>query len=1065
VPACPNCGRENPEGFRFCGFCKASIAGEESEVRKTVTVLFADVTGSTALGERLDPESLRRVMTRYFDVARTVLERHGGTVEKFIGDAVMAVFGVPLVHEDDALRATRAAVEMREALVELNTELEQKWGASLQIRTALNSGSVVAGDPSAGQSFVSGDTVNVAARLEQAADPGEILIGAETVRLVRDAVRVERIDALSLKGKAAPVPAFRLVEVIPGARAFARRLDSHMVGRDNELHRLVAVFEQSLQGPGCELVTVFGVAGVGKSRLVSELSASLAARALFLEGRCLPYGDGITFWPVAEIVKEAAGIESADAPEQGIAKIGSLLAGVEPQEGALIRDRVGAAIGLQEAGGAIQETFWAVRRLLESLADERPVVALIDDIHWAEPTLLDLIHYIAAFSRGHPLLLVCTARPELREARPDWGATGTTLSLHPLGPADSGLLIDTLLRRAQLPEKVLERVVHSAEGNPLFLEEMLRMLIDDGVLRPQNGHWVATSELTELSTPSTIQGLLAARLDRLQDKERAVIQRASVVGRVFYWGAVAELSSVEQRGSVGEQLQTLLRKELILPEPSPFAGEDAFRFSHALVREAAYESTPKRLRADLHEQFASWLIRTSGPRMSEFEEIIGYHLEQTHRYLSELGPIGDRGKSVASSAGTHLASAGHRAFARGDIRAAANMLTRAASLLTGGEPAHLDVLAELGAVLSETGEWPEAEVVLSNALDEARHLHDKRTEALAQVRLTYLRLHTLGFSYNTDALPELERCIAIFEEIGDDGGIAEGSTMVAFLHFWNGRAGIAVDAAESAVEHARLADDHRRETEALVARSLAESEGPMHTDRVASSFEGLLRGAAATDRVLRSGVTALRAEIEAMRGNFDLARTFAAEARTLTEELGLEISYANRALRCEGRIATLAGELGAAEAALGEAVAILRKLGDFGHLSSLAPLLADVLYAQGRNEDALALTEEARDITLQGDLDAEVNWRRVHSKALARHGQMEEAVRLATEAVDLARPSDNLNLRGMSCADLAEVLHLAERDADAATAFREATEMFGLKGNMVMAKRMAARLDELAAGS
>jgi class 3 adenylate cyclase len=520
-------------------------------MRKTVTVLFSDVTGSTSLGERLDSESLRSVMSRYFDLARTVLARHGGTVEKFIGDAVMAVFGVPEVHEDDALRAARAAVELRESLDGLNDELERGWGARLQIRTGVNTGDVVARDPTAGQSFVSGDAVNVAARLEQAAQPGEILLGPQTLALVRDAVRVEAVEPLSLKGKAEPVPAFRLVEVLPGAPAFARRLDSPMLGRDAELATVVDACDRAERGPGCELVTIVGVAGVGKSRLIREVSSRLADRARILEGRCLPYGEGITFWPLAEIVKQAADIDDTDPPEGAVGKMGAMLAARDAEQVPLIVERVGAAIGLGQAHGVIQETFWAFRRLLETLAHDRPLVAVIDDIHWAEPTLLDLIEYITHFSRGHPILLLCTARPELRDDHPEWGRAGTMVSLRPLGPTESEELIRNLLGDVRLPAKVQTRVVEAAEGNPLFVEEMLRMLIDDGLLRRDDGHWVPTIDLSEVSTPGTIQALIASRLDRLGEDERAVIQRAAVVGKVFYWGAVTELSPEEARAKVG----------------------------------------------------------------------------------------------------------------------------------------------------------------------------------------------------------------------------------------------------------------------------------------------------------------------------------------------------------------------------------------------------------------------------------------------------------------------------------------------------------------------------------
>jgi len=350
VQKCPNCGRENPEGFRFCGFCSARLTPVEGpEVRKLVTVVFSDVIGSTSLGESLDPESLRGVVSRYFDLARAALERHGGTVEKFIGDAVVAVFGVPVAHEDDALRAARAAFELRESLVELNGELERIWGAHIRIRIGINSGDVVAGDSASGQSFVSGDVVNVAARLEQRAQPDEILIGADTIPLLRGAVSVEPVEPLTLRGKAEAVRAFRLLSVAAGASRVARRLDSPMVGRDVELQQLLDAFDQASTG-GCQIVTVLGLAGVGKSRLTRELISRLGDGPRVLEGTCLPYGEGITFWPVAEMVKHAAGIEDVDDPSTARDKIGRLVQG-DGDESLMIRDRVAAAIGITEAQG------------------------------------------------------------------------------------------------------------------------------------------------------------------------------------------------------------------------------------------------------------------------------------------------------------------------------------------------------------------------------------------------------------------------------------------------------------------------------------------------------------------------------------------------------------------------------------------------------------------------------------------------------------------------------------------------------------------------------------------
>ncbi len=1049
--ACQRCGSENSDGFRFCGFCGASLVAEGGEIRKTVTVLFSDVTGSTSLGERLDSEALRIVMTRYFEVARTVIERHGGTVEKFIGDAVMAVFGVPEVHEDDALRAARASVELRAAVAGLGDEVERRLGARLQVRIGVNTGDVVAGHPASGQSFVSGDPVNVAARLEQAAQPGEILIGQQTLAMVRDAVRVETVEPLSLKGKAEPVPAFRLVEVLSGAPAFVRRLDSPMLGRDAELAAVLDACQRAERGPGCELVTVLGVAGVGKSRLIREVSSRLAGRARILEGRCLPYGEGVTFWPLAEIVKQAADIEDADPPAEAVAKIGAMLASRGAEHAPLVAERVGAAIGLGPARGVIQETFWAFRRLLEILALERPLVAVIDDIHWAEPTLLDLIEYVAGFSRGHPLLLLCTARPELREGQPGWGRVGTALSLHPLGPTESELLIRHLLGDVRLPADVQARVMEAAEGNPLFVEEMLRMLIDDGALRRDDGRWVPTVDLSEVSMPGTIQALIAARLDRLEEDERAVIQRAAVVGKVFYWGAVTELSPEEARAKVGGSLQTLVRKELIRPEPSPFAGDDAFRFSHILVHDTAYGSTPKRMRADLHERFGSWLERSAGVRIGEFEEIVGYHLQLAHRYLAELGAVDEHGQAIATRASSRLGAAGRRAFDRGDLPAAASLLTRAKDLLSASDPARVGLLPELGAVLTETGAWQEAETVLTEAIESARLIGDRRSEAFAVVRSLWIQEHSGRFSSNLEALPELERAIATFEELGDDAGLADGWIFRGEIEFWGGHAGRAVEASDRAIDHARRAADPRREFHAIALRAHWQLEGPMHADILASTLEDLMDGPAAADPRFRTATLRRRGQVEAMRGNFDLAWELLDAAKAAAREFGLDGDYTTSSITA-GRVAMLKGDASRAEQEFAEATDFLRSIGDLGHLSSVAPLLADALYAQGRDDEALSLTEEAERASIDDDMDAQVHWRRVRGKILARRGQLEEALALATGAADMARLSDDLDKRGQALLDLAEVLGLARRSTDASAAARDALDAFQRKGNRVKTK-------------
>jgi class 3 adenylate cyclase len=667
-------------------------------VRKTVTVVFCDVVGSTALGERLDAESVRAVMGRYFDEMHAVLERHGGTVEKFIGDAVMAVFGIPVLHEDDALRAVRAAAEMRGAVSSLNDELERERGVGIEVRIGVTTGEVVAGDPAGGQAFAAGDAVNVAARLEQAAQPGEILIGEDTYRLVRDAVTVEAVAPLSLKGKGAAVAAVRLLDV---AGVAGRRLTSPMVGRDAELELLDQTLDGVSRDRTCQIVTVIGSAGVGKSRLVREFLSKRRDEATIVRGRCLPYGDGITFWPVKEAVSQAAGLTGDESPEAAQDVIRSL---IEPAADAdLVAERVAETIGVAEAAPGHGGHLWALGRLFEELSRQRPVVAVFDDIHWAEPMFLELVEGLAEQTRERSILIVCMARPELLEVRPSWPAAAEnarTLQLTPLNDDESVLLIANLLGEPELPRDVGARIAETAEGNPLFVEEMVAMLLDEGVV-DRRGRLAEVKDWSRISLPPTIQALLSARLDRLGYDERAVLERGSVEGEVFHRGAVLELSPESDRESLDAQLQTLARQELIRPGQSGFAGERAYRFHHQLLRDVAYESLPKTTRGELHERYAVWLDDKAGDRADEFDELLGYHLQQAYGYKAALGPVDERSRKLATRAGEHLRSAGLRAYARGDMWGARTLLSGAVELLpddavSGLEPALDDALFETG---------------------------------------------------------------------------------------------------------------------------------------------------------------------------------------------------------------------------------------------------------------------------------------------------------------------------------------------------------------------------------
>jgi class 3 adenylate cyclase/pSer/pThr/pTyr-binding forkhead associated (FHA) protein len=692
------------------------------EVRRTVTVLFCDLAGSTRLGERLDPESLRRVMSRYFEELSRAVECHGGTCAKFMGDAVMAVFGIPSLHEDDALRAVRAASEMEDALGRLNEELADTWDVRLEVRMGMNTGEVVTGIPSQDPSLLVGDAVNIAARLEEKAHAGEILMGEQTHRLVRNAVRTEPIDPLTLKGKTKPIAAFKLLGVLGSAAETGRDFDVPLVDRERELETLERAFEDAVQEPRCQLVTLVGPAGIGKSKLVHELIARLAQRANVLKGRCLPYGEGITFWPIAEVVKQAAEIHEDDSQDTASAKIMNLL----PQDDhtAHIVRRVAGATGIaDDPAPDRQGIFWATRKLFEALARERSLVVVLDDIHWGESTFLDLVEDLTEQSRDVPLVVISMARSELLEQRPGWAAAipnAITVTLQPLDPPESRRLIQSFLGETDLDGEDVEPITAAANGNPLFLEEMLQMLIDTRVLQREDGRWRATGELSSFQVPPTIRALLDARIDQLGHEERAVIERAAVVGREFWPGAIRELSPNATEASLAAQFDALARKAFIQQGGTPFAGEEAFHFSHILIRDAAYEGMLKEVRADLHERFADWMERKAGERITEYEEILGFHLEQAYRYRGELRPRDGQERRLAQRAADHLAGSGSRALARGDMPAAVNLLERAVSLLPDEDPRRPDLLLKLGIALAETGELGRADALLSERIRQAR---------------------------------------------------------------------------------------------------------------------------------------------------------------------------------------------------------------------------------------------------------------------------------------------------------------------------------------------------------
>jgi class 3 adenylate cyclase/tetratricopeptide (TPR) repeat protein len=1057
---CSTCGSGNAAELRLCESC-GSLPTEPTsgiaDTRKVVTVLFTDLVGSTALGDGLEPESLRQLMTRYFREMAAVIQGHGGTTEKFIGDAIMAVFGVPRLHEDDAVRAVRAATAMRHALQGLNDEFEARWGVRIVTRTGVNTGEVIAGDPSQGESFVVGEAVNVAARLEQAAGPGEILIGDATYRLIRDVATTSPKEPLRVKGKSESVTAWTLVDV-PRTPFAARGFESPLIGRDKEVAALEGMFERTVESRSCELVTVMGPAGVGKSRLTREFLPALGSGTTVLVGRCLPYGEGITFWPIIEVLKTASGIRDGHSPDEARMKIAELLEG---PDATLIGERLSALMGLTDATPGVQETFWAVRKLFDQLATRRPLVVVFDDIHWAEPTFLDLLEYLADSLGGIPAFLVCLARPELLEVRGGWMTTkanASLITLRSLSDIQTDGLIRNLVGGVELAPGARARIADAAEGNPLFVEETLRMLVDDGVLVEVAGTWTASDDLSELTIPPTINALLTARLDRLDDEERSVIERASVIGRVFWWGAVEEMTPEELRPRVGGQLQSLARKELIRPDRSDLREEDAFRFTHSLVADAAYNGIPKSSRAQLHERFASWLEAKRGERAGEYEEIIGYHLEQAYKSLAELGLSNERVETLARRASMPLASAGLRAFARGDMPAAVNMLSRAVALGPRDDPGRLGLLPKLAFARLETGDLGGTRDAIAQLREAATASADRRLQAHALILDLWVRFLAEPEGWADEAYREARRAMSIFEQEKDEHGLARGWSLLGLFHLTKCNFGASEEAWESAAAHAYAAGDHRDWLESLSWVPLVVWAGRVPVEAGIRRCEDVLARAAG-DRKAMSAALFSWGNLEAMRGRFDESRQLIGQARSAVEEVALTVWNAGPLTEMSALAELWADNWAGAERELRSAVATLQGTGELAWLPTIAGLLAESIYVQGRYDEAAAFVRLGENTAGSDDAYSQGLLRCVRAKIQARAGQPDGAVAHARQAVAIAEPTDFLFLQSFVLDGLGEVLQLAGRRDDADRTLAEAVRVCEQKGFVIGARKAQARRD------
>jgi class 3 adenylate cyclase/tetratricopeptide (TPR) repeat protein len=1000
---CDRCATENPNGFRFCGACGAPLRETTHDARKVITALFCDVAGSTALGDELDPEALHRVLSRYFEAIRATIERHGGTVQKYAGDAVLAVFGIPRVHEDDALRAVRAAEEIGERL----PRVAEEAGVLLRFRTGLNTGLVLTDE---GRTLAMGDAINVAARLEQAARPGEILLGAETLRMVRDAVEVEPLEPLALKGKSRPVPAFRLLRVDPVAPGLARRLDVDLVDRERELRLLREVWDRTVKESACHLFMLLGAAGVGKSRLVEELLGQVGGAATVLRGRCLHYGDGITFWPIVEALTP-------------------LSEGAQP-----ILDHLSS--GRAATPG---ELFLEVRRHLESLSMRRPVILNVDDLHWAEPMLLELLDHVVAFSHGAPILLLCAARPELLEEHPGWSETtrinSTSIRLEPLSTADCEQLLEQL--GDELSRQARARVIRASEGNPLFIQEMA------GLAREGGG----------ADIPPTIQALLAERLERLPADERELLEHGAIEGQVFHRSALCALGTGAWTTNVDAQLVSLVRKDLIRPDAGNLPGHEAFRFRHLLIRDAAYERMPKATRAHLHQRYAHWLEDTAVD-FGELDEIAGWHLEQTIRHARELRRETD--SALTRGAARHLVAAGRRAADRSDAAAARNLLERALSLAPEGDALQNQVRVALAERLIEAGDLGRADELLS--------LAEQDQDEFGPAALS--RLEWLVYSRPEEATQTIEsilpRMLEALARSRDHRRLARAHWLAFWVQWAASRATLAAEQVRLAAEHARQAGDIGFWSRALGWYVATLMYGPWSATAIAGELDAIEREQPGP--YLAACIALGRAEVERLEGRFDDAERLTQRALDGFQALGMRTMAAT----CDQSSASIQlskGDASAAVALLLRSETILAEFGERPMRSTTQAMLARAHEMLGSLDDARAAVDLAEQLSALRDVANFAITHGVRARVALAQGDPEAAEQWARSALDHALKTDFVGFQAEARLELARVMWARSRDEEAALEALAALELFEAKGyrpgrqaaNTLLAKLDAAR--------
>jgi DNA-binding SARP family transcriptional activator len=941
--------------------------------RKLVTILFADIPESMTLASTLDAEAFHDLLERFSDTFQAVIERHGGTAEKFAGDAIMAVFGIPVAHEDDALRAARAALDLHEAA----------GGLGFETRVGIEAGEVLAGDTGTGRRFATGEAVGIAARLQETVEPGRTAVGPTAARLLAHTADLSASAPIELRGRARPLAVSSLVGLESDEPTLHRRRTVPLVGRKRELALIERVWAQSVTTASPRALLVVGPAGIGKSRLAEEFTRRVDARVL--RGRCASYGEGITYAP----------LRSMFAPSE----LAAILAGPS----------------------AVDITV-AFRRHCEQLARERPLVVVFDGLQWAEPTFLELVEDLVERSCG-AIFVVPLAREDLLEQRPGF-LDADRLHLEPLSPLDS----QALLAARPLSDDTRARIVASAEGNPLFLEQLAALAAEEGGMEP-------TRQL-----PETIQALLTARLDRLGPGERDVLERAAVVGREFASAEVAALVEPVAAATVPRHLQELTSRGFL----HSGVEENKFAFRHGLIQDVVYRTTPKSARAELHERLAALLAGQPG----EQDELVGYHFEQATRLLAQLGAEEPTVRRLAVDAGTRLGAAGIRAWKRADVPATLNLLDRATTLLPPETALRRELLCELGIARRIDGDDDLAEETLREVVAAAAAAGDGRTALRAELELGYAQLLSHPERGASTLLELVESAIPVFEAFGDDRALSRSWLLAGFVHGGvHGRSAARETDAERSLVYYRRAGWPVSTCLGEIAAALY--YGPAPVERAITRCRELLGEPTATTSG-RAGVLAYLGGLLAMQGRFEEARALVAEATATYGELGQTAAAAIACGPVRGDLELLAGNAADAEVALFEACRTLERLHYRSQLATRAADLAEAVYRQARYAEAKRWAETSRACSASDDLSSEPLWRAVTAKLLARTGELGEAERLGREAVRIAGTTDALNRRARVLLDLAEVEALAGRSESAGELVAQAAALGRTKGNVAL---------------